>query len=359
MRHHAHAQPTRLVHIRHARLRRQPARFENHWRRVVIVNRDLRVWRLRRIVVHEAAPEPEDPLRRSVGPHHAPRDIEDVHAVVAQLAVARRPRPVPVVVHLVPFERRHRRRSAKRLVIHPVRIPRRPARDRVAFPVVGRVDILDLPQPAFVQKLDARREPVLRAILRAHLHDAPILCGGLHHLAPLPHGVAHRFLDVDILARLTRPHREQCVPMIRRHHEHRVHIRPRQQRARIRGGKRGRRPRFQYSLRLRDLRRIDIAQRDDPHIRPQHELFDVRLRLGPAPDDAQPHRVIRPDRSGPRGCPESGSQRTGSRRPSRFHQKCTSVNFFHRVKATLAPRRPAYTPAAGLKPGGTFLRRTR
>ena len=32
--------------------------------------------------------------------------------------------------------------------------------------------------------------------------------------------------------------------ILRRHHEHRVHIRPREQRTRLRGGKRRRRPRF-------------------------------------------------------------------------------------------------------------------
>ena len=319
MRHHAHAQPARLIHVAHPGLRRQAARFENHRRCVVVVDRDLRIRRLRRIVMHIASPHPEHPLRWSVRSHHPPRHIEDVHAVVAQFAVARRPRPVPIVVQRGALQREHWRRPTKHIVIHPVRIPRRFARDRIAFPIIGRVHVVQFSEPTFVQKFDPRRESVLRTILRSHLYNTPVLRRRLHHLAPLPHRVAHGLFDIDVLPGLTRPHGQQRVPMIRRHDEHRVHIRARQHRPRIRARKRRRGPRLQTGLSLRHLLRINIAQRDDPHILPHHELLDVRLRLGATSDNPEPHRLVGPDRRRPRGRLQTGGQRTGSGYPGSFH----------------------------------------
>ena len=55
------------------------------------------------------------------------------------------------------------------------------------------------------------------------LDDPVVLSRRLDHLAPLPEGVASRFLNVNVFARLAGPNRRRTVPMIGRSDHHRVH----------------------------------------------------------------------------------------------------------------------------------------
>jgi hypothetical protein len=52
------------------------------------------------------------------------------------------------------------------------------------------------------------------AALRAELHAAVVLGGGLDHQLPFPRIVAGRLFDVDVLARLAGEHRGRGVPVI-------------------------------------------------------------------------------------------------------------------------------------------------
>ena len=62
------------------------------------------------------------------------------------------------------------------------------------------------------------------ALLRAVLHDAAMLGGGLDALAAFEDVVADRLLDVHVLARLAGPDRDQRVPVIAGGHRHGVEI---------------------------------------------------------------------------------------------------------------------------------------
>ena len=62
------------------------------------------------------------------------------------------------------------------------------------------------------------------AVLRAALDDPLVLPGGLDHLPPLADVERDVLLDVDVLARLARPYRRQCVPVLRRGDNHAVDV---------------------------------------------------------------------------------------------------------------------------------------
>ena len=58
--------------------------------------------------------------------------------------------------------------------------------------------------------------------MRAVLDDAVVLPSGLDEPAAFEHGMAARFFNVHVLARLTGPNRQQRVPMVRRGNRNRV-----------------------------------------------------------------------------------------------------------------------------------------
>ena len=145
------------------------------------------------------------------------RDVDLVRAVVADLAGSPPLEPVPVVVHDVVAIRRARRRSLPQLVIQgwTARAPACRARSRARVGVPGAHEIRASDRAVLdrLERLDRSRR---RALLRAHLHDAPVFLLRFDQQLAFARIVSARLLEVDVLARLHREHRHRRVPVIRR-----------------------------------------------------------------------------------------------------------------------------------------------
>ncbi len=137
--------------------------------------------------------------------------------LIAKVAVAGNPIPVPVVVKI--FANRHDiRRGAGPEVEIKARRQRRGRIDEAdAFaPLVadgvGHFDVADLSAPDEVDRLPHAGHA---AALGPHLADAAELAGPLRDHADLFDVVAARLLDIHILAGLHRPHGHHGMPVIR------------------------------------------------------------------------------------------------------------------------------------------------
>ena len=75
-------------------------------------------------------------------------------------------------------------------------------------------------------------------ILGAHLYHAFVFAGGLHELAAFPNVVAKRFLDVDILARLTSKNSCRRMPVVGCGHDHGINVLVGENLLHVRGEKR-------------------------------------------------------------------------------------------------------------------------
>src|SRR5262249_13754021 len=148
-------------------------------------------------------------------------NVQRVNIVVAQLTVARVPEPVPVVVKLRPRQRTHRRGPGEEIIIHA----------RGDFVLAGSADGIapaiddaagqfHFAQLALVNVLDGFGRGFVRAVLGSALADAAVLARRLHDAPAFADIVAHRLLDVHILARLHGPDGGQRVPVIGRGDEH-------------------------------------------------------------------------------------------------------------------------------------------
>ena len=79
----------------------QAAVFEEQLRAAKVDDRQLGVGRLALILVAKAAAEADDGLRHGPVGHGPAGDVHLVHALVANLAVAEIPKPMPIVMHEV------------------------------------------------------------------------------------------------------------------------------------------------------------------------------------------------------------------------------------------------------------------
>ena len=215
-----------MIHLRIAFDPGQIAQLEEDRHRLIVEVHDLRVRRLAVVDVTEAPAQTDDPGRQLVLADDPAADVDVVDAVVAEVPVAGRPEPVPIVMQVLAHQRGHRRRAAPEVVI-----------DRLGHRL-GAVDLADaLPQPvdeaahephlaevALVDVVDRLAESRIRAALRSRLHDALVLAGRLDHLPALPDVVADRLLDVDILARLAGPHGDERVPVVGRRRGHHIDV---------------------------------------------------------------------------------------------------------------------------------------
>ncbi len=138
-----------------------------------------------------------------------------VHALVADLAVAEIPEPVPVVMHQVAVERPQLGRPdpvvevegrGRRLVGLEADAPPRLADVGLAhqqFAPLARLQGGDFTGPA-----------ALAALLGAVLDDDAVFFRGLDALAAFEDRVAARLFHVDVLAGLAAPDRQQRVPVV-------------------------------------------------------------------------------------------------------------------------------------------------
>src|SRR5262249_8653736 len=142
-------------------------------------------------------------------------DIHEMNAVVAELAVAEVPKPVPVVMDQIFVIRLHRGRS------HP-EIPPEPCgrflwfleADRVTISGEKEVGLIDVADGAVVDQLNRLAKAPAPAALSATGSDALVLARCLDQLRTFPNIVGDGLLYVDVLAGLHRPNGGEGVPMV-------------------------------------------------------------------------------------------------------------------------------------------------
>ena len=144
-------------------------------------------------------------------------DVDAVDAVVAQLAGAPVPEPVPVVVKSVRVKRPVGRGPLPHRVVdaggNVGRMPVADVHSLLMTPGPGHADLADAARlDVFDRFLNVRRAPPLGS----DLDDALVLARRLDHPPAFDDVVAGRLLDVDILAGLAGQHGQQRVPVVGR-----------------------------------------------------------------------------------------------------------------------------------------------
>jgi hypothetical protein len=200
--------------------------FEDDARPAIVEDHHLRIGGLAVVNVSQAASDAHDARREFHLADRPSRHVHLVDALVAQVAVAGVPNPVPVVMQSAPHEGQLRRRAAPEVVVYALRNGLRPAHlaDAVAAFVTQRARDLDLADVALLQPVPSLPPRAAGSALGTSLHDPPIRAGGVDGLAALPDGVGHGLLDVDVLASLTRPDGDQRVPVVRRRRSNDVYV---------------------------------------------------------------------------------------------------------------------------------------
>src|SRR5262249_40722458 len=143
--------------------------------------------------------------------------VDLVNPLVAEIAVAGVPAPVPVVMKAIAGEGPGRRRPGPEVVIDAARhgFDRRTS-DGVSPLEAQAARDIDVAEGAAVQVPARLDHAASRPALRAMLHDPSVLLGGTHELLAFPQVVRARLLDVHVLPGLTRPDRDQRMPVIGR-----------------------------------------------------------------------------------------------------------------------------------------------
>ena len=214
----ADAHPAILIHVFVLGPRRQSAHFKDERRRRVIVEDNHGVGRGAVIDVAKPATDTQDARRqRRLAQGPAPH-VHLVNALIAEVAVAGGPDPMPIIVQLLAHQRLFRRRAIPQVVVNARRNRLRAIHfaDAGAALVAQAARAQDFPDVAFPHPLNAFSHAAARARLRAGLHDAVKLAGHLDDPATFPNVVGDRLLDIHILAGLHRPDGSERVPMVRR-----------------------------------------------------------------------------------------------------------------------------------------------
>ena len=137
---------------------------------------------------------------------------------------------MPVVVHRtvlrVAFRRDELRGSAPQIVVdrRGYLLGTAALANAIATLVAEATRRGDLAEVARLDPFDGFAQSFAGANLRAGLDDAVVLRRRGDELAPLPHRVRYRLLEVDVLAGLHRPDAGERVPVIRRCHRHGVDV---------------------------------------------------------------------------------------------------------------------------------------
>ena len=221
-----------LVHARRTGLLWQTANLENQRRFGVIVKHDLRIRRFRVIHVTEPSADAQH-ARRECGFTREPAgDIHLVNALVAKVAAAVSPEPVPIVMNravtrVVAARQIERRRATPKIVINGVGHFLRPLglADAAARLVTLAPGDENLAEVTGLDPLDHLRNAFATGTtLRSGLAHLVVFARGVDDLPALPDVVRHRLFEIDILARLHGPYRGEGVPVIRRGDGHHVNI---------------------------------------------------------------------------------------------------------------------------------------
>src|SRR5262245_38595078 len=95
----------------------QPARLRDDGFVAKVVDTDLRVGRLAGVCVPETSSVINDGAAQARDAQPPAANIDGVNVVVSQLAVARLPEPMPVIMKIRAGQRTHRRRTGEEVVI--------------------------------------------------------------------------------------------------------------------------------------------------------------------------------------------------------------------------------------------------
>src|SRR5439155_12941279 len=149
-----------------------------------------------------------------------PANINRMNVIVAQLAIAGVPEPVPIIMKARPRQRAHWRRAGPEVVIHTGRnLVLTGAADGTPPSINNAAGQLDLTELAFVHVFNGLGQCAVGAVLCSDLANAAQLARRLHDAAAFSDVVADRFLNVHVLARLHGPDRRQGVPVVWRGNE--------------------------------------------------------------------------------------------------------------------------------------------
>src|SRR5205823_6484922 len=152
-------------------------------------------------------------------------DVDLVRAVVADLAGAPAPEPMPVVMDDIVVVRSVGRRALPQLVVQVGRDGRHfPAADRGASVGIPRACEVGLPDRTLPDRLDDLDRARRGALLSPHLHHALVLLLRLDQQLAFARVVPTRLFHVDMLAGLHGEQRRRRVPMVGRGDHERVHV---------------------------------------------------------------------------------------------------------------------------------------
>src|ERR1019366_1649268 len=257
-------------------------------------------------------------------------DIDFVNALVAQVAIAVGPIPVPVVVEAVFLERHLLRRALPQVVIHiGRRIADRFGTDGVAPLVAQAAREVDVADQAFAHLPHAVLQRRRGAALAALLHHPVILARRRHNLFGLEDIVRARLLDVDILAGAAGVDGHQGVPVIGRGDGDGVDrlvfeelaIVPVNRRFLLGDGLDAARRRVQHVL-------VDVAERHQLYIGLAGDLLDVVLAAAAQADGGYSNGVVRAAENGVGGGGRGGEEEISS--VHGFRYRYSSATLSHR-----------------------------
>ena len=206
--------------------RAQAAHLEDQLRVAEIHDRDLRVRRLSLVLVAEATAQADHALGER-GAGNAPAgDVHLMHALIADVAIAGVPEPVPVIGHEILMIRLLRRWSEPQIEIQLLRrIAGLLEADAATRLVAQGTGNQQLAGGAGTDEVDRAGPAAARAALRAVLHDATVLARGLDGDPPFVNVVAARLFDVHVLVRGAGPDRHQRMPVVGRSDRDGVEVR--------------------------------------------------------------------------------------------------------------------------------------
>ena len=185
---------------------------------------DLRVGGLAIVLVSEPAADAPDAWGKFHVAEEPTGDVHLVDALIAKVAIAVIPHPVPVVMQAFAGEGFLGGWAEPEIVIHLARhiLGIRDITDAAAALVAKTTGDLDLTEVTSLHPLHGILNALGAASLCAGLDNLLVLPGGVHQLAAFPHVVAHGLLHVNILAGLDSPDGGEAVPVVRGGHSHHV-----------------------------------------------------------------------------------------------------------------------------------------
>ena len=179
---------------------------------------DLGVGGFAIVVITQTSPEAEHFRGEGRLIEEPPADIHLMDALVAEVAIAGAPDPMPVVVQLAAAQGVFFGGAAPEIVVHIGR----QGLGSAGFAYAGAALIAEPPRYGDLSQI-ALRYPfhgfgytlAAAAALGAGLHDALVLAGCLDELASFPNVMRHWLFQIHITSALDRPNSTQGMPVVR------------------------------------------------------------------------------------------------------------------------------------------------